>query len=54
MMRMHTILYTTDFSDSSKAAGQMLFLPGGEEHAVKGIEDASVLLTILLHQTHSG
>jgi quercetin dioxygenase-like cupin family protein len=35
-------------------AGEMLLLPGGEEHAVKGIEDASVLLTILLHQKHSG
>ena len=35
-------------------AGEMLFLPGGEEHAVKGIEDASVLVTILLHQKHSG
>ena len=35
-------------------AGQMLFLPGGEEHAVKGTEDASVLVTILLHQKHSG
>jgi quercetin dioxygenase-like cupin family protein len=33
-------------------AGQMLFLPGGEEHAVKGVEDASVLITILLHQKH--
>jgi quercetin dioxygenase-like cupin family protein len=29
-------------------AGQMLYLPGAEEHSVKGIEDASVLLTILL------
>jgi quercetin dioxygenase-like cupin family protein len=29
-------------------AGQMLFLPGGEEHSVRGVEDASVLVTILL------
>lgn len=29
-------------------AGQMCYLPGGEEHSVKGLEDASVLLTILL------
>lgn len=29
-------------------AGQMLYLTGGAEHSVKGIEDASVLLTILL------
>ena len=29
-------------------AGQMLFLSGGTEHSVKGVEDASVLLSILL------
>lgn len=28
--------------------GQMLFLSGGQEHAVKGLEDAAVLVTILL------
>lgn len=30
------------------AAGQMLFLPVGEEHSLEGVEDASVLVTILL------
>ena len=29
-------------------AGQMCYLSGGEEHAVKGLEDATVLVTILL------
>jgi quercetin dioxygenase-like cupin family protein len=29
-------------------AGQLVYLTGGEEHSVKGLEDASVLLTILL------
>jgi quercetin dioxygenase-like cupin family protein len=28
--------------------GQMCYLAGGEEHSVKGLEDASVLVTILL------
>ncbi len=28
--------------------GQMCYLSGGAEHSVKGLEDASVLLTILL------
>jgi len=28
-------------------SGQMLYLPGGEEHALEGLEDASVLVTIL-------
>lgn len=29
-------------------AGQMCYLSGGEEHSVKGLEDSSVLVTILL------
>jgi quercetin dioxygenase-like cupin family protein len=29
-------------------AGTLLYLPTGEPHTVKGIEDASLLLTILL------
>jgi quercetin dioxygenase-like cupin family protein len=30
------------------AAGQLLYLAGGEPHALQGLEDASVLVTILL------
>ena len=41
-----------DFTASGKThrltAGQMLFLSGGEPHAVAAISDASVLVTILL------
>ena len=29
-------------------AGKLLYLPTGEPHTVKGIENASLLLTILL------
>jgi quercetin dioxygenase-like cupin family protein len=29
-------------------AGQMCYLSGGEEHSLKGLEDSSVLVTILL------
>ncbi|HSQ56437.1 MAG TPA: cupin domain-containing protein [Gemmata sp.] len=29
-------------------AGQLLYLPTGEPHSVKGIENASLLLTVLL------
>jgi quercetin dioxygenase-like cupin family protein len=29
-------------------AGTLLYLPTGEPHSVKGIEDASLLLTVLL------
>jgi quercetin dioxygenase-like cupin family protein len=35
-------------------AGQMLYLAGNESHSLRGIEDASVLLTILLHQQCGG
>ncbi len=31
------------------AAGQMLYLAGNEPHSLRGIENASVLVTILLH-----
>lgn len=31
-------------------AGQMLYLAGGQPHDVKGIEDSSILLTILLEK----
>jgi quercetin dioxygenase-like cupin family protein len=30
------------------AAGELLYLPTGEAHAVRGVEDASLLLTVLL------
>lgn len=32
------------------AAGQMLYLAGNEPHSLRGIEDASVLVTILLRK----
>jgi quercetin dioxygenase-like cupin family protein len=35
-------------------AGQMLYLAGNEPHSLRGNEDASVLLTILLHQSCGG
>jgi quercetin dioxygenase-like cupin family protein len=31
-------------------AGQLLYLSGAELHALKGVEDSSVLVTILLHK----
>lgn len=31
------------------AAGQMLYLAGNEPHSLRGLENASVLVTILLH-----
>jgi|SRR5215469_12764461 len=35
-------------SEHELAAGQMLYLAGGETHALRGITDSSLLVTILL------
>ncbi len=34
-------------------AGKLLYLPTGEPHSVKGVEDASLLLTVLLPRSHA-
>jgi quercetin dioxygenase-like cupin family protein len=45
---------SVDFQVGSDArvleAGQMLYLSGGELHAVRGIVDASLLITIVLQR----
>ena len=43
-------LITVQINGDSRVleAGQMLYLSGGQPHSLSGIEDASVLLTILL------
>jgi quercetin dioxygenase-like cupin family protein len=43
-----SIDFTAEGRTQRLEAGQMLFLSGGEEHSLKGLEDASVLVTILL------
>jgi quercetin dioxygenase-like cupin family protein len=42
------VAFTALGGTQTLGAGKLLYLPAGEPHAVKGIEDASVLLTILL------
>jgi quercetin dioxygenase-like cupin family protein len=42
------ITLTASGKSQELQAGQMLFLAGDQEHALHGIEDASVLVTILL------
>ncbi|MCC6418231.1 MAG: cupin domain-containing protein [Gemmataceae bacterium] len=42
------IAFTAFGKTQTLQAGELLYLPTGEAHTVKGIEDASVLLTILL------
>jgi quercetin dioxygenase-like cupin family protein len=42
------VAFTAFGKTQNLEAGKLLYLPTGEPHTVKGIEDASLLLTILL------
>jgi quercetin dioxygenase-like cupin family protein len=42
------VIFTAFGKTHNLEAGKLLYLPTGEPHSVKGIEDASLLLTILL------
>jgi quercetin dioxygenase-like cupin family protein len=42
------ITVQVDGDSRTLEAGQMLYLAGGESHAIRGVNDASALLTILL------
>jgi quercetin dioxygenase-like cupin family protein len=41
-------VFTARGKDQELTPGRMLYLAGGDEHAVRGVEDASLLVTILL------
>lgn len=42
------VAFDADEKEHELSQGQMLYLAGGSTHALRGIEDASVLVTILL------
>jgi quercetin dioxygenase-like cupin family protein len=42
------VAFTVGDATQELAAGHLLYLSGGEPHALRSIEDASVLVTILL------
>lgn len=42
------MVFEADGIEHELAQGQMLYLAGGATHALRGIEDSSVLVTILL------
>ena len=42
------VAFTAFGKTQTLEAGKLLYLPTGEPHSVKGVEDASLLLTILL------
>jgi len=42
------VAFTTEGKTQELTAGQLLYLSAGEPHAVKGIEDSSLLVTLLL------
>ena len=41
------IAFTADSDERSVRAGQWLFLPGDVPHAIRGVEDSLVLLTMI-------
>jgi quercetin dioxygenase-like cupin family protein len=42
------VMFTTEGKTQALTAGQLLYLAAGEPHAVTGIEDSSLLVTLLL------
>ena len=42
------VAFTADATTRDLAAGQLLYLSGNQPHSLRGIDDASLLLTILL------
>jgi quercetin dioxygenase-like cupin family protein len=48
------VAFTAGGTTRELTAGQMLHLAGAEPHSLHGVEDASVLVTILLHQQPRG
>jgi quercetin dioxygenase-like cupin family protein len=42
------VAYTAFGKTQTLEAGKLLYLPTGEPHSVKGVEDASLLVTVLL------
>jgi quercetin dioxygenase-like cupin family protein len=42
------VAFTAFGKTQNLEAGKLLYLPTGESHTVKGVEDASLLLTVLL------
>ena len=42
------VAFTAEGKTQDLAAGQLLYLAAGEPHALRGIEDSSLLVTILL------
>jgi quercetin dioxygenase-like cupin family protein len=43
------VAFTGGTTTHELKAGDLLYLPGGEPHSLRGVADASVLVTILLH-----
>ena len=42
-------VFTARGKDNELTPGRMLYLAGGDEHALRAVEDASLLVTILLN-----
>lgn len=42
-------VFSTDQSECELTGGTLIYLEGSEDHALRAVEDASLLVTILLH-----
>lgn len=47
------VVFSTDESECRLTAGKLLYLCGADEHALRAIDDSSLLVTILLEHIHS-
>jgi quercetin dioxygenase-like cupin family protein len=48
------VAFTASDGTREMTAGQMLYLAGNEPHSLRGIEDASIIVTILLNEQRGG
>lgn len=48
-----TVVFSTEQSECELTAGKLLYLVGSDEHALRAVENSSLLVTILLECEHS-
>ncbi|MES2790551.1 MAG: hypothetical protein V4719_13145 [Planctomycetota bacterium] len=46
------VAFTSEGKTQELTAGQLLYLTAGEPHALEGLEDTSLLVTLLLPRNH--
>jgi len=46
------VVFSAEESECELTAGKLLYLSGSDEHALRAVEDSSLLVTILLQHQH--